>query len=101
MGRTNDTDCPGSGQGYGIGLLAWPSYRVAGAGSDDGGGVNGASVQAVDASGDDRAFAIVAASKGALGTAYLLTQPMPARCGADAIHAMPSATAEGREPGPP
>lgn len=60
------------------------------------GGMTAATVQAAGASGDDRVFAIIGASKGALGTAYVLAQPMPGRSGADPIRALPGETLEDR-----
>lgn len=56
------------------------------------GGMTAASVQAAGSSGDDQAYAIIGASKGAIGTVYLLAQPLPGRSGAEPIRAMPADT---------
>lgn len=60
------------------------------------GGLAAGALQATADEADDRAFGIIGATKAALGTAYLLIDPMPGRTGADPIRAMSAATATDR-----
>lgn len=60
------------------------------------GGLAAGALQATADEADDRVFGIIGATKAALGTAYLLFDPMPGRCGADPIRAMSDATASER-----
>lgn len=56
-----------------------------------GGMVVGAALAPSD-EGNDQVFDIIEASKGLIGVAYLLGDPLPGRCGADPVRELPSAT---------